>query len=59
MLGLGKYCPSFLSNRPCHNNTCLNLHHFADETCTFTEDEIKNGCVGPGGRARCHADLRY
>ena len=55
MLGLGKYCPSFLSNRPCHNNTCLNLHHLADDTCTFTEDEIKNGCVL--GSIRCPADL--
>ena len=45
MLGLTKYCPSFLSNRPCHNASCLNLHYLVDDDVCFTDEEIKAGYV--------------
>jgi len=43
MLGLTKYCSSFLSDTPCRFRDCIYRHDLADEDCTFTLQEVREG----------------
>jgi len=43
MLGLTRYCPSFLYNEACHRRDCALLHHLVEESMQFTLEEVEQG----------------
>jgi len=45
MLGLTKYCSQFLNGNPCKYPNCIYRHEMADEDCTFTLQEVREGFV--------------
>ena len=43
MLGLTKYCTTFLNGGVCKKEECLYRHDWSDEDCTFSLQEVRDG----------------
>jgi len=42
-LGTTKYCSNFLKGQTCHKPECMYLHEVADESLSFTKDDMQRG----------------